>query len=83
MPAAVQVSQLTQEDRRRRNMTAQDVWVVFFDAKKTEGMVPLSSVLRWNAQPHENFLTGTRKPQLTTALRRATTALDDKKVNVQ
>ena len=39
-------------------MTADDVWVIFFDAKKTEGMVSMSTMQRWNAQPHEMFVTG-------------------------
>ena len=83
MSASTQVLRLTQKERKVKNMTAEDVWVVFFDAKRTEGMVPLSKVQRWNVQVHDKFLTGDYRSQLTTSLRRATAALESKKVVAQ
>ena len=64
-------------------MTADDVWVIFFDAKKTEGMVSMSTMQRWNAQPHKMFVTGKFRSQLKNSVRRVDAALDSKKVVVQ
>ena len=69
----VQVVELTQSERQQRAMQEQQVLVVFFDATRSEAVVPVSQLLHWDApQPKHSSQWNS---QLATSARMARAAL--------